>query len=48
MNRATNWLAAGEVTCPHCHAQPGMPCVGEYGKPLEWAPAHISRAQAVE
>jgi hypothetical protein len=39
----TNWLAAGKVTCPHCHAQPGNPCVGEYGDPLTWAPAHISR-----
>lgn len=43
-----NWLAAGKVTCSHCHAQPGQPCVGEYGDPLTWAPAHISRVLLAE
>jgi hypothetical protein len=43
-----NWLTASKATCSHCHAQPGEPCVGEHGDPLQWAPTHITRLIAAE
>lgn len=36
-----------KIVCKHCLAQPGEPCVDEYGEPLAWAPAHLSRIIAV-
>jgi hypothetical protein len=44
----TNWLGARKVPCPHCETQPDQPCVDEYGEPLTWAPAHVSRAWKAE
>ena len=38
--------AIRSVTCPYCHADAGMPCVGSNGQPLMKTPAHPARMDA--